>query len=176
MNLKHYLHVIWWHLASEEKRIQYLRNMGVQIGNGCSISKDVQFGTEPYLIKIGNDVRLTSNVKFVTHDGGMWVLRRKYDMPDADKFGTIEIGNNVNVGWNTIIMPNVRIGDNCVIGAGAIVTKNIPDNSVAAGIPARVIETIDEYYIKNISKIDSIKEMRPERKKKYLMDKYEVHK
>lgn len=176
MNLKHYLHVIWWHLTSEEKRTQYLRNRGVQIGNGCSISKDVQFGTEPYLIKIGNDVRLTSNVKFVTHDGGMWVLRRKYDMPDADKFGTIEIGNNVNVGWNTIIMPNVRIGDNCVIGAGAIVTKSIPDNSVAAGTPARVIETIDEYYKKNISKIDSIKEMCPEEKKKYLMDKYEVHK
>ncbi len=176
MDFKHYLHIIWWHLASAEKRIQYLRNKGMQIGSGCSISKDVQFGTEPYLIKIGNDVRLTSSVKFVTHDGGMWVLRNKYNMPDADKFGTIEIGNNVNIGWNTIIMPNVMIGDNCVIGAGAIVTRSIPSNSVAAGIPARVIETIDEYYEKNISKMDFIKELSPEKKKAYLMDKYEVYK
>lgn len=61
-------------------------------------------------------------------------------------FGKIEIGDNVHIGWNTIIMPNVSIGNNCVIGAGAVVTKSIPDNSVAVGVPARVIESIDEKF------------------------------
>ena len=84
------------------------------------------------------------------HDGGLWVPRYLGLIDKrADKFGKIEIGNNVNIGWNAIIMPGVTIGDNCIIGAGAIVTKNIPENSVAAGIPARVIESIEEYAQKN---------------------------
>lgn len=173
MNLRHYLHVIHWHFMSDEQRILYYRKRGAKIGHGCSISKDVYFGTEPYLIKIGDNVRLTSNVKFITHDGGMWVIRNKFDMPDADKFGTIEIGNNVNIGWNVIIMPNVRIGSNCVIGAGAIVTKDIPDNSVAAGVPARIIETIDEYYEKNKSRILHTKGMNAKQKECFLKKKYE---
>lgn len=167
--------IIWklrWHLMSEPQRMTYWRSIGVRIGTGCKIEKDVSFGTEPYLIRIGNDVRLTSNVQFITHDGGMWVIRNKYGIKDADKFGCIEIGNNVNIGWNTMIMPNVKIGNNCVIGAGAVVTKNIPDNSVAVGVPARVIETIDEYWEKNKDKIDHTKAFSAEKKKQYLLEKY----
>ncbi len=78
------------------------------MGRNCVVSNNVYFGTEPYLISIGNQVRLTSNVQFVTHDGGMWVLRNMGLLDNADKFGTIEIGDNVNIGWNTIIMPNVK--------------------------------------------------------------------
>ena len=78
----------------------------------------------------------------------MWVLRNMKKLENADYFGKIKIGNNVHIGMNVIVMPGVTIGDNVVIGCGAIVTKNIPSNSVAVGVPAKVIESIDEYYEK----------------------------
>ena len=87
---------------------------------------------------------------------------------DVDSFGKIRIGNNVHIGTNAIIMPGVRIGNNCIIGCGAIVTKDVPDNSVAAGIPARVIETLDEYIKKNKSKFVHTKGMGNEEKRKFL--------
>lgn len=148
--INHYLSKIRWKLMNNDQRIAALRKRGVTIGNQCSISSDVKFGTEPYLISIGNHVRLTSNVQFITHDGSMWVLRGSGIVPEGSNlFGKIGIGNNVNIGWNTVIMPNVTIGDNCIIGIGTVVTKNIPNNSVAAGIPARIICTVDEYYKKH---------------------------
>lgn len=141
------------------------------LGKNCEIFPDVEFGSEPYLIKIGDNVRITNGVRFVTHDGGMWVLRN-LGIPDIDKFGTIEIGNNVHIGWNAIIMPNVKIGNNCVIGAGAVVTKNIPDNSIAVGVPARVIEDIEVYKEKALKSADYTKNMSPDSKKEYLQKKY----
>ena len=56
--------------------------------------------------------------------------------------------NNVFIGCNSIIMGGVRIGNNVVIGAGSVVTKDIPDNSVVVGNPAKVIKTFDEFIEK----------------------------
>jgi serine acetyltransferase len=55
------------------------------------------------------------------------------------------MGNDVYLGLRTLIMPGVRIGNRVIVGAGSIVTKDIPDNSLAVGVPARVIKTVDEY-------------------------------
>ena len=88
------------------------------------------------------------------------------------KFGKIRVGNNTHIGWNAIIMPGVTIGSNCIIGCGAVVTKDIPDNSVAAGVPARVIETIDEYYEKVMSNHDVINPNDEDKKREYLIKKY----
>ena len=71
---------------SQEKYIQYLKGMGVKIGENCEIYKDVLFGSEPYLVEIGNHVRITSGCKFVTHDGGVWVLRKLYGDERIDLF------------------------------------------------------------------------------------------
>lgn len=144
------------------------RKKGGIIGTGCEIFPNVEFGSEPYLISIGDNVRITNGVRFVTHDGGMWVLRN-IGLKDADCFGRIIIGNNVHIGWNAIIMPNVHIGDNCVIGAGAVVTHDIPDNSVAAGVPARVIESIDEYYDKAKKRCVYTKNYSWDEKRDYLL-------
>lgn len=144
---------------------------GEKLGVDCEIYPDVEFGSEPYMITIGNHVRITNGVRFVTHDGGVWVLRN-LGLENADIFGKIEIGDNVHIGWNAIIMPNVSIGNNCVIGAGAVVTKSIPDNSVAVGVPAKVIESIDEYYAKAQNKCVYTKTLSWEKKKDYLIKKY----
>lgn len=74
----------------------------------------------------------------------------------------------------SVIMPGVEIGNNCIIGCGAIVTRSIPDNTVAVGVPARVIETIDEYIVKHIKDFDYTKEMDRNEKKKYLLKKYSI--
>jgi acetyltransferase-like isoleucine patch superfamily enzyme len=80
---------------------------------------------------------------FVTHDGGTLILRK--EVPDLEWTAPITVGNDVYIGFRTMIMPGVNIGSRVIIGAGSIVTKDIPDNSVAAGVPARVIKTVDEY-------------------------------
>lgn len=133
--------------GSNETRISFLKKYyGVQIGDNCEVFPDIVWGSEPYLISLGNGVRVTNGVKFVTHDGGIWTLRRMKLVPeDACVYGPIRIGNNVHIGWNVIVMPNVSIGDNVVVGCGAIVTKDVPNNSVVVGVPARVIKSIDEY-------------------------------
>ena len=133
--------------------VAYLRNKGAKIGDHCSIASNVSFGSEPYLITLGDHVRLTENVRLITHDGGLWVVRElKEEYKNSDLFKPIVIGNNVHIGVNSIIMPGVTIGNNVVVGCGAVVTKNIPDNSIAVGCPARVIETVDEYIAKNKDK------------------------
>lgn len=153
-----------------EKRAKYLYALkGVKIGKGGEIYKNVNFGSEPYLITLGDRVRVASGVCFTTHDGGLWVVRGKGWDKDADIFGKITVGNNVHIGMNATIMPGVTIGNDVIIGCGAVVTRDIPDNSVAVGVPARVIETVDEYYEKNKARILHTKHMTPEEKRAFLM-------
>lgn len=97
------------------------------------------------------------------------MLRQDEALSDIDVFGPIKIGNNVHIGWDAIIMPNVTIGDNCIIGAGAVVTKDIPSNSVAVGVPARVIESIDEYRNKVAEKGVHTKNLNEHEKKEYII-------
>lgn len=160
--------------ASNNKRANLLRKKGIKIGSGSDISHNVFWGSEPYLITLGNNVRIARNVTFITHDGGMWVLRNLNMLENADKFGPIHIKDNVHIGMNVTIMPGVTIGNNCIIGCNAVVTKNIPDNSIAVGVPAKVIETIDEYYNKNKDLIDFTKNLSSKEKHEYLSKKYNL--
>ena len=158
-------------LNKKKNIVAYWSTKGVGIGEGCEIYPSVNFGSEPYLISLGDHVRINSGVQFVTHDGGVWVLRHlKDEYKDIDVFGKITIGNNVHIGTNVIIMPGVNIGNNCIVGCGAIVTKNIPDNSIAVGIPARVIESIDEYERKHVDDFVHTKMLTHEQKKRLLLE------
>lgn len=153
--------------------VEYWRQLGCQIGEGAEIYQSASLGTEPYLIRIGNHVRINEHVTFVTHDGGVWVLRNTHsDLSDIDMFRPITVGDNVHIGHYSIIMPGVNIGSNCIIGCGAIVTKDIPDNSIVVGIPARVIENIDDYFIKHKNDFEHTKNLNAEEKKKYLLEKF----
>ena len=164
------IYQVVYKLCSYKTRAKLLRKKGVNIGNNSEIYPDVIFGSEPYLISIGNNVRITSGVKLITHDGGLWVLRNNGKLKNSDKFGKIRIGSNVHIGINSIIMPGVDIGDNCIIGCGAVVTKNVPSNSVAVGVPARVIESIDEYYNKVNKDCVYTKHMNYSEKKEYILN------
>lgn len=154
-----------------EKRI---RDSGVQFGKDCRIfgNPDEVFGSDPWLITLGDHVSITSGVRFVTHDGAVWVLRHKHK--HLDVHGRIRVGNNVFFGINSVILPGVTIGSNVVIGAGSVVAKDIPDNSVAAGVPARVITTIDEYEARSLAKGSSVrppgKGQTPEQRRQQILD------
>lgn len=101
--------------------------------------------TDPELISIGNNVKIASGVDFINHDIIPSMLNTKFNSHDfAPSFGCIEIGDNVMIGADVLILPNVKIGSNVIIGAGSVVTKDIPDNSVAAGIPCRVVGSFDD--------------------------------
>ena len=127
--------------------LRHARALGVTIGESCRLY-NVSFSTEPYLVTLGNHVS-ASSTHFETHDGGVWVLRE--ENPNLDMIRPIRVGNNVYLGYRSMVMPGVTIGDNVIVGAGAIVTKDIPSNSVAVGVPARVIKSVDEYAVRAIA-------------------------
>ena len=89
---------------------------------------------------------VAANVHFVTHDATFGVLNhcgrgRKY----PEKVGCIEVMDNVFIGYNTTILPNVRIGENVIIGACSVVTKDLEPNGVYVGCPAKKIGSFDNY-------------------------------
>ena len=173
MNGMRFIDRITLKLCSTSKRVQIYRKYGVKIGESCSIGNNVHFGSEPYLVTLGNHVRVTESVRFITHDGGMWVLRGLDDTyKEMDLISPIIVGNNVHIGIATIIMPGVIIGDNVIIGCGSIVTKNIPSNSVVAGVPARIIRTLKEYEDKNKSRMIQSRNYSNDEKKKILIEQF----
>ena len=134
-------------LLRKIKPVKYAKKVGVNFPNGgLHIYGSVNWSTEPWIITIGNNVHITDGVKFITHDGGTLLFRK--DVPDLEITKPITVGNDVYIGNNVIILPGVTIGSRVVIGAGAVVSKDIPSNSVAVGVPARVIKTADEYFEK----------------------------
>jgi acetyltransferase-like isoleucine patch superfamily enzyme len=118
---------------------------GLKLGRDVRVIGKPDFGSEPYLIEIGDHVTISNRVTFVTHDGATWVFRDRPEYAGLQRFGRIKIGNNCFIGTRAIILPGVSIGDNCVVGAGSVVTRSVPDNTVVAGSPARTICTYDEY-------------------------------
>lgn len=149
----------------------YYRYLGANIGENCSfIGRNISLSSEPYLITIGNNVRVSYDVCFITHDGGTYVLRK--EEPEICIYGPIIIGDNVFIGARSIILPNVKIGSNVIIAAGAVVTKNIPDNEVWGGVPAKKICTIAEYRTKNNKKFSYILNKSYKEKKDILINQY----
>lgn len=160
--------------SQQKEKQELLKNMFAEIGDKCYIEtpfyaswggKNVHIGNHFYSnynlmlvddgkITIGDNVMIAPNVIIcsATHPISP-KLRKKgaqYNLP-------VKVGNGVWIGANCVVMPGVTIGDNSIIGAGSVVTKDIPANVVAFGNPCRVHRTITEddeiYYNKNY-KID----------------------
>lgn len=151
--------------------IKYAKKIGVNFpAGGLHIYGRVQWGTEPWIITLGENVYITDGVKFITHDGGTLLFRAK--VPDLEITKPIVVGDNVYIGNEVIILPGVSIGSNVIIGAGAIVSKDIPDNSVAVGVPARIIKSTDEYFEKLQKESLHLGHLKGEIKDKALMEYY----
>lgn len=151
--------------SEQDKREKILKKMFAEIGDDCYIEppfhanwggKNVHFGNGVYAnfnltmvddcdIFVGNNVMFGPNV---TVSAGTHPIHPELRSKQAQYNIPIHIGNNVWIGANSVILPGVNIGDNSVIGAGSIVTKDIPSNVVAVGNPCRVLREINENDIK----------------------------
>jgi acetyltransferase-like isoleucine patch superfamily enzyme len=120
--------------------LKYSRWVGVKVGEGCRILTN-KFGTEPWLVEIGSNVTISNDVQFINHDGIGWLCNdqrgRRY------RYAKISVGNNVFIGARSVILPGVRIDDNCIVGSGSVVTRSIPAGFVVAGVPAKVISRFE---------------------------------
>jgi len=121
---------------------QYFRKQGAQIGANCDILVS-SLGPEPYLVSIGNHVFISEGVVFHTHDGGVWIFRE--EIPDIRVHGSIVIEDNCIIGNNAMLLPNIRIGKNSIVGVGSVVISDVPPNSIVMGVPARAISSIHKY-------------------------------
>lgn len=95
-----------------------------------------------FLLTIGNNVTL-SDCRILLHDASTKKIL------GYARVGRVEIGDNVFIGANAIVLPNVKIGSNVIIGAGSVVCKDIPDNCVAAGNPCKPIKKYDQFVAEN---------------------------
>lgn len=102
----------------------------------------------PELIKLHDNIMVAAGVRFVTHDASYTVLNKIGKGHFPERVGCIEIMNNVFIGYDVTILPNVKIGCNCIIGACATVTRDLEPNGVYAGSPARRIGSFDDYVKK----------------------------
>ena len=159
--------------SESQKREQILKNLLAEIGENCYIEpplhanwgKYTHFGNNVYAnfnltlvddtdIFVGDNVMFGPNVIIAT-------AGHPVDPPLREKVAQfnipVRIGKNVWIGAGAIVLPGVTIGDHSVIGAGSVVTKDIPPNVVAVGNPCRVLREINdrdkEYYYKDL-KID----------------------
>lgn len=99
----------------------------------------------PKLIKLHNNIMVSAGVRFITHDASFVVLNRLGLGQFPEEVGCIEVMDNVYIGYNATIMPNVRIDQNVIVGAGALVSKDLGPNGVYVGIPAKKICSFDDY-------------------------------
>ncbi len=139
MSLKSKIRNKIMHLRSEVSTAELI-SLGLSVGKNFSRQEKTLIDqSHCWLITIGDDVTLAPRVHILAHDAST------KNALGYTRLGTVNIGNNVFIGASTTILPGVDIGNNVVIGAGSVVSRNIPDNSVAAGSPARVICSYNEY-------------------------------
>lgn len=144
--------------ADSEARLGVLRELLGSLGEGteirpplhCDYGYQIHIGARTFInfnavmldvapITIGDDVQVGPNVQFLTPTHPVEAEPRRAKFEAAQP---ITVGNNVWLGGGVIILPGVSIGENTVVGAGAVVTKDLPANVVAVGNPARVVRTL----------------------------------
>ena len=141
--------ILYPNTCSRERYIRYLKKAGVTVGERCVIysPKETMIDLQrPHMLSIGDHVLITRGVTILTHDYSRAVF---YDLPaygNVGEAGITRIGNNVFIGMNATILMGAQIGDNSIVGAGAVVSGVFPPDSVIAGNPARVVATLETFY------------------------------
>lgn len=166
--LQYYFYWVLSKLFGNKWIIRYYRKIGMTIGENTHLFSRILTG-EPYLISIGSNCTIATNVSLLTHDAsiGAIVGRDKY----SDLCGKITIGNNCFIGDKAIIMYGVSIADNVIVAAGSVVTKSVSDSGViVAGVPAKIIGRVDEFTAKYENQFLSLHGLKSDERKKYILD------
>lgn len=162
MNVKHIIRniinrIVFGHNSSPEQFVLWLKKNGVKVGEGTIFFDPVTTIVDtqnPKLLNIGRNVRITSGCKILTHDFSSSVIAGAYG-ECIGSLGKVNIGDNVFIGMNSIVLKNTRIGNNVIIGAGSVVSGDIEANSVYAGIPAKKIMSLEECYLRRKGRCDT---------------------
>lgn len=152
-----------WTMLSSKKRVAYLRKHKIfgMIGKNVTIM-DRKVPLYANLIRLHDNVHLASNVTFVTHDITHRMLNNRLgEERFSENVGCIEIMDNVFVGTNVTILNNVRIGPNAIVAAGAVVTRDVPPNSIVGGVPAKVLGSLDAHMQKRMQQESYDPSIRP---------------
>jgi len=106
-------------------RVSFMRSIGVQVTTGTRFYDDSRhmFGSGPWMISIGRNCKIATDVQFPVHDGGTTVLRKV--QPDLEWAAPIDIGDDVFVDFRSIIFPEGKVGNRSIIGAESIVNRDI---------------------------------------------------
>ena len=130
---------------------EFLRRHGrfQSIGNGCTIQTN-SYVSDPPLTRIGNNVFLTK-CQLLGHDGSIDMMNACYGKK-LDSVGKIDILDHVFVGHEALVLPNVKIGPRAIVAARAVVTKDVPEDAIVGGIPARTIGSVDA-LVKKLERI-----------------------
>jgi acetyltransferase-like isoleucine patch superfamily enzyme len=126
--------------GDEYARFLRARNTFHAQGDFCYIMPTTVF-TDPKYVEIGNNVQMAT-CTVLGHDGSVAMLNRAYDVT-LDAVGPVRLKDNVFIGHNSIIMPNVTIGPNAIVAAGALVTRDVPEGKIVSGVPAKVVGSVD---------------------------------
>lgn len=129
--LRDYRQRRWW---------RHLRNRGMILGKDVNLPYSTWIDeSHCFLISIGNNCGFGEGCVILAHDA----MPNEYI--DSTRIGKIKIHESCHFGTRTIILPGVEIGPRSIVGAGSVVNKDIPSNSVAIGSPAEVICSMDDY-------------------------------
>ncbi len=130
--------------------LEELLAMGLVVGKNFSMQSGVAIDMHHcWHITIGDDVTLAPGVHITAHDAST----KKH--LNYTRIGKVTIGDRVFIGAASVILPGVTIGDDVIIGVGSVVANDIPGGSVAVGVPARVVQTMDEFLAKRKAEIES---------------------
>ena len=144
--MKSLIQKIWFFcLPSSTARINYIKKHKIFDAVGENFFfQPRKLPADPKFIRFHNNISVATDVTFLNHDVIYLVFRELDNNQNAEHMGCIEVLDNVFIGGGSIILPNVKIGPNTIVGAGSIVTKDVPPGTVVGGNPARVIGTFDD--------------------------------
>ena len=133
-----------------EYTTEKLISMGMTVGkNFGRLNGVILDPSHCWLITIGDNVTLAPRVHILCHDAST------KGFLGYTKIGRVDIGNNVFIGAETVVLPGVTIGNNVIVGANSTVTHDVPDGVVVAGSPARIICTLEEYLAKERARMET---------------------
>lgn len=135
--------------GQEGSQLDWLVSQGMRVGEGVRIEPGaIVDGGMPWLIEMGDGAGLAPMAYLLAHDAST----KKY--MDRTRVGRIKLGKNVFIGSYAMVLPGVEIGDEAIVAAGCVVTRDVAPGAIVAGNPARVVGNITDYIAKQRERLE----------------------